>query len=197
MFHVKERRYMFDRTMMVKYGVMTLMVVLATVSLAHADYYVCGDATKFDQDFYREPTASRPENCSTVPPAQIDAQRALINSVKDRWDYLKVPAGLVVMKTQAEKDAVDLAIANANAAATALATERANNIFCNKQDVNAGTDAITARKTALYAQIDGIPATSPPTRATLVAALKAVVDELATVSTLTVNCFTGRKQGVQ
>lgn len=188
---------MFDRTMVVKYGVMALMVLLATVSLVHAEYYVCGDNSKFDQDFFRDPSLGRPSNCTMVAENNIAAQQAVIASVGTRKDYLKVPAGSVVVKSQAEKDAVDLAITNANAANAALTAERTNNIFCNKEDVNAGTNAIAARKTALYAQIDGIPATSPPTRATLVAALKAVVDELATVSTLTVNCFTGRKGGNQ
>lgn len=188
---------MFDRTMVVKYSVMALMVVLATVSLVHAEYYVCGDTTKFDQDFYRDPSLGRPGNCTVVAENLVVSQQAVIASVGTRKDYLKVPAGLVVVKSQAEKDAVDLAIANTNAANAALSTERANNIFCNQGDVNAGTNAIAARKTALYAQIDAIPAASPPTRATLVASLKAVVDELATVSTLTVNCFTGRKGGNQ
>jgi hypothetical protein len=188
---------MFDRIMIIKYIVMALMVLLTVVSLVHAEYYVCGDSTKFDQDFYRDPSVGRPGNCTAVAENVIASQQAVITSVGTRKDYLKVPAGLVVVKSQAEKDAVDLAITNTNAATAALATERANNIFCNQGDVNAGTSAITTRKAALYAQIDNLPAASPPTRATLVASLKAIVDEIATVSTLTVNCFTGRKSGNQ
>jgi hypothetical protein len=181
-----------------------MMVILGIlvggmVEVVHAEFYVCGDTTQLTQAFYRDPSLQRPANCSQVPNNQVDAQVALIQSqtslVPPRLDYLKVVSGLAVVKTQAEKDAVDAAIATAKAAQDALTAERANNIFCNQQDTSAGTSAIAARKTALYAQIDAIPAASPPTRATLVAALKGVVDELATISTLTVNCFTGRKQG--
>jgi hypothetical protein len=169
------------------------ILMLALASLAHAEFYVCGDTTQFQQAFYRDPSLGRPGNCTLVDNANVDSQVTLIQGQYPDFKYLKVVSGLAVMKTQAEKDAVDAAILAKQQADAALATERANNIFCNQNDVNAGTNAIAARKTALYAQIDAIPAASPPTRATLVAALKAVVDELATVSTLTVNCFTGRK----
>jgi hypothetical protein len=177
--------------------VVVVMMMLGIVEVAYAEFYVCGDTNQLTQAFYRDPSLQRPGNCSQVPNNQVDAQVTLIQSqtslVPPRLDYLKVVAGLAAVKTQAEKDAVDTAIATAKAAQDALTAERANNIFCNQQDTTAGTNAIAARKTALYAQIDAIPAASPPTRATLVAALKAVVDELATISTLTVNCFTGRK----
>lgn len=165
---------------------------------ASAEFYVCGDATTFTQAFYRDPSVQRPANCSLVPQAQMQAQLDLIASVQppqmtpSRYDYLKVPAGLAVMKTQAEKDQVDAAIAAKAAEQQALAQERSTNIFCNQDNVNAGTDAIAARKTELYNKIDTIQNVNV---ATIKAGLKQVVDELATVGTLTVNCFTGRKSG--
>lgn len=168
------------------------------VPLAQAEFYVCGDTTQMTQAFYRDPSFDRPANCNLVPAPQVDAQVHLIQSFfppqmnPSRPDYLKVLAGLATEKTQAEKDAVDAALLAQQQAAQELANERASNIFCNQQDVNAGTNAIAQRKTALYAQIDAI---STLNLGTFKAALKGVVDELATVSTYTVNCFTGRKAG--
>lgn len=169
-------------------------------ALGWAGFYVCGDTNQLTQAFYDDPTSPRANapTCNAVPATQVDAQVALIQSFlpphmnPGRLDYLKVLAGLATEKTQAEKDAVDAALQAQRDAQQALATERATNIFCNQQDVNAGTNAIAARKAALYAQIDAI---STLTLATFKAGLKGVVDELATVSTLTVNCFTGRKAG--
>lgn len=166
--------------------------------LTWAEFYVCGDASTFTQAFYRDPSMQRPVNCSLVPQTQVQAQLDMIASVQPpamnpaRYDYLKVPSGLVVMKTQAEKDAVDAAILAHQQAQQALAQERATNIFCNQEDVNAGTTAIAARKQVLYDKVDQIQAVNV---ATMKAGLKQVVDELATISTLTVNCFTGRKAG--
>lgn len=184
-------------------------VVLLTcgvgVSSAYAEFYVCGDASTFTQAFYRDPSPQfpKPPTCTMIPQAEVQQQLDVIASVQPptlnpaRYDYLKVPdggtpAGRVVEKTPEEKAAVDQAIADAAAAAQALAQERATNVFCNQQNVDAGTTAIAARKDALYAKIDQIQAVNV---STMKAGLKQVVDELATVSTLTVNCFTGRKSG--
>lgn len=184
-------------------GVLILMAVVVSLSfllpsLAWAELYVCGDASTFTQAFYRDPSLQRPGNCSLVPQAQVETQLAVIASVQPpamtpaRYDYLKVPSGLVMQKTQAEKDAVDAKILEDKQAQDALKQERATNIFCNQEDVNAGTNAIAQRKQVLYDKVDQIQAVNV---ATMKAGLKQVVDELATISTLTVNCFTGRKAG--
>lgn len=184
--------------------IMSLVVSLGWLlpSLASAEFYVCGDATQFTQAFYRDPSLTRPTNCSPVPLDQVDAQVTLIQSVAPpnmtpaRYDYLKVvgavPNGLVAMKTPAEKQAADDALLAQQQAQQALAQERQTNLFCNQQDVNAGTTAVAQRKTDLYAKIDTISAVNV---ATMKTALKQVVDELASVSTYTINCFTGRKGG--
>lgn len=178
-------------------GVLGMLLVGTPV---HAGFYVCGDVNQLQQAFYDDPSSARAQaaNCNSVPAGQVDAQVMLIQSflpplmVPGRLDYLKVLAGLATEKSQAEKDALDAALLKQQQDAAALAQERATNIFCNQQDVNAGTNAIAARKSALYAQIDAI---STLNLANFKAGLKGVVDELATVSTLTVNCFTGRKAG--
>lgn len=178
--------------------VLTLSLFMVCAHTAHAEFYVCGDANTFTQAFDRDPSYSRPPNCTLVSNGAVAQQKAFIASfappamIPARYDYLKVPAGVVIEKTQAEKDAVDAAILAQQQATQALATERATNIFCNQNDVNAGTNAIAQRKAALYTQIDNIATLN---LATLKSSLKGVVDELATVSTLTVNCFTGRKNG--
>lgn len=175
-----------------------LVGVLLTLRPAAAELYVCGDASTFTQAFYRDPTAQRPPTCSLVPAGQVQAQLELIASVQPpqmnpaRYDYLKVPAGLIVIKTQSEKDAVDAALAAKAAEQQELAQERATNVFCNQQNIDAGTTAIAQRKAELYAKIDTIQAVNV---ATMKAGLKQVVDELAVGFTLTTNCFTGRKGG--
>ncbi|HEX6827124.1 MAG TPA: hypothetical protein VF077_12475 [Nitrospiraceae bacterium] len=184
-------------------SVLSVMAVVVSAAfllpaLAWAEFYVCGDATQLTQAFYRDPSLARPANCSLVPNDQVEAQTILIQSFlpplrnPGRLDYLKVVAGLATEKTPAEKQAVDDAILAQQQAQQELANERATNVFCNQQNVDAGTNAIAQRKAALYAQIDAI---STLTLGTFKAGLKGVVDELATGFTLTTNCFTGRKAG--
>lgn len=183
--------------------VMVCFSILLSVGTACAELWVCGDpstptsATAFRTYYFADYASTQPPDCSRILNGNTTPQLAVIQSVGSTIKYLKLvgmhPTALVAIKTQAEKDVVDNADAAQQAAIEALRQERLTNIFCNQGDVASGTAMIAARKATLYAQIDALPAASPPSRATLVAALKGVVDEIALLATLEVNCNTARK----
>jgi hypothetical protein len=108
-----------------------------------------------------------------VPKADTAAQVALIQSV-GRYDYLKVVSGLVVEKTQGEKDAVDAAKAAQAALLADLHTELASSATCNAGDLATVNSRLATRKATLDAQIDGIAAAN---LTTLKAGLHGVVDD--------------------
>lgn len=139
-----------------------LLSMLVLCGIANAEFYVCGNATKFDQSFYRDPSLTRPSNCSLVPDNLVTTQVNLIVSVPSK--YLKVtpaaPNGLAVEMTAQEKQAVDDAQAALDQARAALRNELTNNQACANTSLAQIETYLDNRMATITTAINNIPTTT-------------------------------------
>lgn len=133
-------------------------VLLLVPTLAHAEFLVCGDGPRqpcaatvglTNVHPSSDPSTVTDPLCHVVPEAQIEAQRTLIQTVRDSHPdgrcHLKVVSNLAAEMTQAEKDAVNTALALARQPAADNANEIATNPLCVSQvlaDVTAKVEQV-------------------------------------------------------
>jgi hypothetical protein len=164
---------------------LTLVALAITSDVVMANDFVCGDSSKLVRYIYSvDPSTISDGTCTSVAEASIVSQRALL--VVTPFRYLKVVGGLAVEMTQVEKNAVDAAIAAANAPIQALLDELANSGICNITTLAAADAALDARKATLDAQIDGIAAVN---LATLKGGLHGAIDEEYFLAKKILRCF--------
>lgn len=121
-------------------GLAALLLVLIGAVGAHAALVNCGTPEQFSHQYLSDPSQVHDPTCTALPKptsqAERDAQQAqqaLVQQFRQAGTlyYLKVVDGLVVEKTQAEKDAVDAARALQQQAATNYQQELTTQELCN------------------------------------------------------------------
>jgi hypothetical protein len=116
------------------------LILCTLVLLSHdawGEDFTCGDTTKLHRyshavDPTRVEPCPAPYVLAEIPHPQIGAQRSLYNQHAHAGTvrYLKVVEGLMVEKTQAEKDAVDLPLQQQAAAHAVAQQEVQTNEVC-------------------------------------------------------------------
>ena len=133
-------------------------VLLLWAGLAHAALFVCGDATQFFSAQFADPATPpacpAPFTRAEVSTGDTPGQQTILSGAIPKR-YLKVVGGLVVEKTQGEKDAVDAALAAAQATQEALETE-ANDPNCRNVRLEQLDTFFDTLATNLQGDIDGI-----------------------------------------
>jgi len=114
---------------------MTLGLCLMA-STVQAGNWNCGDTTKLflysvGFDVTTVPACPGPYILSEIPKGPLIGQQNAFYHQMDRKDYIKVVDGLMVEMTQAEKDAVDAALAAAKQPVTDARAEIQENDLCN------------------------------------------------------------------
>lgn len=168
----------------------SILILVLLPTLAFGEAIICGDTTKLyyfagSVDPTQAPVCPAPFLQTVLSHADTPPQRAFYDSMP-RKDFIKVVDGLMVEMTQAEKDAVDAAIAAAKAPAQAARTEMATNEVCANHTLQQISDywkgpggkqsALQATITTLDTAIAAVAAGAPKTA--LVAARDAIVTHM-------------------
>lgn len=141
---------------------LALLLALLMGGIAQAEQVVCGDTTQFQRLYSSDPTKVTDATCTVHPKptsqAQRDAQeaqRVLAETFQAAGTlrYLKVVDGWIVEKTQAEKDAVDAALAAQEALAVQYQQELTTQDLCSPVLLQQITDAVQAQHDSLAATI--------------------------------------------
>jgi hypothetical protein len=181
--------------MMARAGLAALLLVCLT-GVAQAALVNCGTTDQFSRQYLSDPTQVTDPTCTALPKpktqAERDAQQAqhtLVQQFQQAGNlrYLKVVGGLVVEKTQAEKDQVDAALALEQQAATNYQNELSTQELCNTAALQAISTRMQTRHDTAATQIQTqhdtldaqIEALTTANLATMKTGLKALNDALA------------------
>ena len=150
-----------------KYVSLILCIMFAATATVQAEMVVCGDSNGVTKVI----TSIDPSkvqglgipNCTVLTKnlgvSTLDTQKTLYNNTPLR--YLKVTSGLLDVKTQSEKDAVDAVIATQVTAKQELIDESdTKNQMCNPISLQQIKNRVTTINDTLNNQIDGHTATA-------------------------------------
>lgn len=164
-------------------ALMVVVVSIGSVGIVHAELVVCGDGNGLVRYFRTDISNAVSGNCSFVSKGNTSSQVSLIQSV-GRLDYLKVVGGLVVEKSQAEKDVVNSSNAAIAANNAALLTEINTDNLCNADSLSDINSKLAVAKGNVQAAIDAVSNV-----ATAKAALQQLTDTQFVIDQRVIRCM--------
>lgn len=136
-------------------------IVLCMVTVASAEDFVCGDASRMTQYIAsRDPSKVQDTTCTMISQANTPPQRELVQQFPEYFDgefvHLKVEGGLAVQRTPEEEQAIQAKMAAAQQAAQNYQDETVNNNFCDTPSLQAVDSRIMAARDSLQQKIDQV-----------------------------------------